>query len=394
MKWLVIACTSLVVGCEGPSTFIDLQVTLADGAPAPSTLTVSVFDEYGVRLDEATKNATLPRLVHIDASAFDDRTHALRLVVRGGPSLVVGSTRVSPAPGTTASASLVLSADASDRDGDEIPDVVDDCPDAADPAQLDSDGDGSGDACTVQPHMASDDMDQTMVPSDAGTDLPPPDLLPGLPAVPIAFRSAASNDLMGSNTHVLTRPTGVQDRDVLIAMLAIGYSGDPNPMITPPAGWSPIRRIDRTDSVAFAFYWRRATASEPPNYSFGTNNQVHGVGLVLAYSGVDLTAPVVIDSGQLVPSSASQYSTTSITPGVDNTMLVATFTGYSDLGFGGWMPPAGTSGRVMQNDNSKRSAAVFDRLATSQGASGAFTSSVGPEQNYALVHVMALRPAQ
>ncbi|HLK10918.1 MAG TPA: hypothetical protein VKW76_06020 [Candidatus Binatia bacterium] len=45
---------------------------------------------------------------------------------------------------------------APDRDGDGVPDVVDDCPDVPDPAQLDSVGDGIGDACRGVPPPAGD----------------------------------------------------------------------------------------------------------------------------------------------------------------------------------------------------------------------------------------------
>lgn len=40
-----------------------------------------------------------------------------------------------------------------DRDGDQIPDDVDVCPDTPDPAQHDEDGDGRGDACDRCPHL-------------------------------------------------------------------------------------------------------------------------------------------------------------------------------------------------------------------------------------------------
>jgi hypothetical protein len=407
VKWLLIACAALMGGCGGQATFIDLEITLADGAPAPSTLAVSLFDEYGARLEGvATKNAALPRLVHIDASTFDDRRHELRLVVRGGPSLVVGSTRVSPPPGSTVSAKIELSAGAADRDGDGVPDAIDGCPDAADASQRDADGDGRGDVCSVPPDMGAPDLDPDAMtdaaPTDAAPDLttsttaemPPPDLLPppDLAPIPIVFRSASNNDLSGSSSHTLTRPPSVVAGDVLIAMLAIGYTGDPNPTITPPNGWTLIRRLDRTESVAFALYWRLATGSEPASYTFTTNNQPHGVGLMLAYSGVHPTMPVVTDSGMLVNSSGSQYSTPSIMPAVPNTVLVATFTGYGDAGDGTWSVPAGATGRSAQDDGSNRSARMFDRPAGA--GTNVFTSSVSPTQDYALMHVMALRPAQ
>jgi Thrombospondin type 3 repeat len=46
----------------------------------------------------------------------------------------------------------------SDRDGDGIPDTVDNCPDTPNPQQYDEDGDGVGDACDNCPHMANRDQ--------------------------------------------------------------------------------------------------------------------------------------------------------------------------------------------------------------------------------------------
>jgi len=46
----------------------------------------------------------------------------------------------------------------SDRDGDGVPDTVDNCPDTPNPQQYDEDGDGVGDACDNCPHMANRDQ--------------------------------------------------------------------------------------------------------------------------------------------------------------------------------------------------------------------------------------------
>ena len=46
----------------------------------------------------------------------------------------------------------------SDRDGDGVPDTVDNCPDTPNPQQYDEDGDGVGDACDNCPHVANRDQ--------------------------------------------------------------------------------------------------------------------------------------------------------------------------------------------------------------------------------------------
>jgi hypothetical protein len=244
------------------------------------------------------------------------------------------------------------------------------------------------------PDLSANDLSNADL---SGADLStPPDLIspPDLTSVPIVFRSAAGSDLSGGDTHVLTRPTPVMQDDLLIASLAIGYSGDPNPTITPPAGWVLIRRIERPDSLAFVFYGHFATNNEPASYTFTNNGRPHGVGTIVAYSGVSKTMPVVIDQGQLIDNSASQYSTPSISPNVANTMLVATFTGYADAGAGTWSIPPGMTARVLKDDGRNRSTRVFEMLTSATGPTGMFTSTANPSQDWAATHLLALRPAQ
>ncbi len=43
-------------------------------------------------------------------------------------------------------------------------------------------------------------------------------------------------------------------------------------MVTPPAGWTLIRRTNQSSHVGYATYRKLAGASEPANYSFSMTN--------------------------------------------------------------------------------------------------------------------------
>ncbi len=49
-----------------------------------------------------------------------------------------------------------------DRDGDGIPDDIDNCPDTPNPDQTDSDGDGIGDVCDLPADIATVTASRTM----------------------------------------------------------------------------------------------------------------------------------------------------------------------------------------------------------------------------------------
>jgi hypothetical protein len=67
---------------------------------------------------------------------------------------------------------------AHDRDGDGVPDDVDDCPDAFDPKQYDFDGDHHGDACDHCPHIA-DPLDPDSDGDGVGDPCDPRPTIPG-----------------------------------------------------------------------------------------------------------------------------------------------------------------------------------------------------------------------
>src|SRR5207247_5544398 len=99
----------------------------------------------------------------------------------------------------------------------------------------------------------------------------------------------------GSNTLTINKPAGVVQNDVMIASISVGPS---TVTITPPAGWTLVRRTDNASgtSNSLAVYKLLAGAAEPASYSWTFSPSNTGAaGGIMAFSGAD---PVLeTDSG-------------------------------------------------------------------------------------------------
>jgi len=102
----------------------------------------------------------------------------------------------------------------------------------------------------------------------------------------LALRPASGG---GSNTLTITKPAGVAQNDVLIASISVGPS---TATITPPAGWTLVRRTDQATgtSNSLAVYKLLAGAAEPASYdwTFSPSN-TGAAGGIQASSGANPT---------------------------------------------------------------------------------------------------------
>ena len=121
-----------------------------------------------------------------------------------------------------------------------------------------------------------------------------------------------------TDTVTVTKPTGTQANDFLIAFIAIeDETQDP----AAPGGWTELG--DLVASIQrFACFWKVAGASEGASYDFTAGTSTTDIAATLsAYRGVDTASPV--DTSNSVANATSTNPSLSVTTTVANAALVA-----------------------------------------------------------------------
>ena len=191
-------------------------------------------------------------------------------------------------------------------------------------------------------------------------------------------------------------PAGTVANDVMIAAVGVRPS---SATVTPPAGWTLVRRVDnntlQTNSVAV--YRKVAGASEPASYAWTVTGASDAVGGIQVFSNVDTANPINVESGQATGDSLS-HATPSVTTTVANAMLV---TAHSFPTSTTWTPPSGMTeafdsqfqpvpqgqGHSIEGNYAVQAVAGATGTKTATAAGGA------PESDPGTTHILALRPA-
>ena len=93
-----------------------------------------------------------------------------------------------------------------------------------------------------------------------------------------------------SDTATVNKPSGTVDGDLLVVGLML--EGGSNTGVTPPSGWTLIRRTDNSTNSGMATYRKVAGASEPANYAFDLSGGVAWAIGISRISGIDTSNPV------------------------------------------------------------------------------------------------------
>ena len=150
---------------------------------------------------------------------------------------------------------------------------------------------------------------------------PPPSATPSPTpsAATIGLRSVStgSTSVTGSSVTI-TRPSGVQGNDVMLAQ--IGVRGGTSTALTPPAGWTLVRRDNNATIITQALYAHVVTsaASEPTSYTWNFTNGNDAAGAIADYSGVNNVTPIDVSTGATNASSKSITAPSANVPGGDN----------------------------------------------------------------------------
>lgn len=210
----------------------------------------------------------------------------------------------------------------------------------------------------------------------------------------IAFRSAASASAgSGALTLSVPRPAGTAEFDVMVA--SIGFR--PNTaVITPPAGWTLVRRIDNANATAnsLAVYWKMAEATEPASYAWTFNTSTGSAGGILSFVNVDTVNPIDVENGQNTPNGLA-HAAPSVTTTRRDEMIVSAH-GFSSSAT--WTPPAGLTEAVDIASETVPNCcgiaiAVNYGLQSAAGSTGALTATASGDADVGNAQTLALRPA-
>ena len=149
---LVIAVAAALAGCAKPDTSVRVTLSSSPGVSGDKVM-LSVFDRHGRVVDAARLGDTqqLPGDVLVLLLPTAGEARVLTRAMQSDAQVAMAVGRVPVVPQRENSLGMQLSIVVlPDDDGDGVPNVIDNCPDTANPNQTSTDGDALGDACKSQ----------------------------------------------------------------------------------------------------------------------------------------------------------------------------------------------------------------------------------------------------
>ena len=137
----------------------------------------------------------------------------------------------------------------------------------------------------------------------------------------ITLRSIATGSTSTQAAHVtVNRPQGVAPGDIMLAQVAV--RGGAGQILTPPAGWSLIRRDADPTMILQGIYTHVVGPSEPVSYTWNFDAGNDAAAAIADFGGVNTITPIDSNNGQANPSSTNIVAPSVTIPGGHNQDLL------------------------------------------------------------------------
>lgn len=211
----------------------------------------------------------------------------------------------------------------------------------------------------------------TLVLAPTGSVLPAP-----------TFIASTNNQVSGSSTLTINKPSGTQEGDLMVAVMSRG--GTSAQTWTGDTGWTEVAD-QTTASPSLRIAYKVAGSSEGSSYSFTCSSSVSPLaGCILTYRGA------AYDTIGAFATGSSSLSAPSINTSLPNCVLIASFS-RNDVSIT-CTTPTGMTARVTDSNATAPSYLVADEVFTVVGATGVRTSTVGSTTDVAGI-LMSIKPA-
>lgn len=226
----------------------------------------------------------------------------------------------------------------------------------------------------------------TPTPTPVSTPTPTPVVTPT--PVPVSggihLRTTQSeHNASGQNFLTLWTPGVLTSGDVMVAQVAVW---GPTTIISPPSGWTRIRRDSDKVSMVSEIYYHVATGSEPTSYTWTFNGDHQAAGGLADYYGVNTGSPVDANSGQV-----RKNSTVAMAPSVKTTAGGDRLIMFVAVPVNTAVTPQSTMSREWINSASDTTSEMSDEFIGSAGNTGIRAAALGTVSN-SIAQMVALRP--
>lgn len=213
-------------------------------------------------------------------------------------------------------------------------------------------------------------------------------LVSNVQAATISFVGSQSvNNGSGATTLTISTPIGTVNGNVLVAQVVVGGA---TTVITPPAGWTLIRRDNTGSAVGDALYYKVAGSAEPGSYTWTFNSSQKAAGGIAEYSGVNTASPVDVNSGHYSSPGATVITANSVTTvsGSDKLLFFGAVTTGTTV--------SSSTGMVQHwvtADSTSMTSTMSDQDLSATGATGNRTAALGTTTGANIGQLVALQPS-